>query len=101
MAAATTPCLHLLAGAAPETLEACLAHAAAGDTVFFIDAGVLQLLRAGSGGLDSPGVELLFAGTDLAAHGLAELARQAQVGVVDDAGFCTLLRAHAHCLTWT
>jgi sulfur relay protein TusB/DsrH len=101
MAAAATRCLHLLTGASREALEDCLAHAAAGDTVLFIDAGVLQLLRARSGALGSPGVELCFAEADLAAQGLVELARQAQVDVIDDAAFCALLQAHGHCLTWT
>lgn len=100
MAVAATRCLHLLAGAGPEALADCLAHAAPGDTVLFVDAGVLQLLRAGPGALGGPGLELCFAQADLAAQGLDGLARQAQIAVVDDAGFCALLRAHDHCLTW-
>jgi hypothetical protein len=44
---------------------------------------------------------MCFADADLRAHGLLELARRVQAATLDDAGFCDLLAAHPHCLTWT
>lgn len=94
-------CLHLVAGAGHEALADCLSHADPSDTVLFLDAGVLHLLRAAASSLGGPAAAVFFADADLRAHGLLETARRAQVATLDDAGFCQLLAAHEHCLTWT
>ena len=94
-------CLHLVVGAGRRALEDCLSHAGPADTVLFLDAGVLHLLRTASGSPAGAAAAVYFADADLRAHGLLELAGRLQVAVLDDAGFCELLAAHPHCLTWT
>ena len=92
-------CLHLVAGAGRDVLDACFAQLAPIDTVVFLDAGVLQLLQPSS----TPGSAtsaMFFAEADLRAHGLLEAAHDLQVGVIDDAGICALLTQCTHCLTW-
>ena len=98
---AMATCLHLVTGPDPKALELCLAHADSGDAVLFLDTGVLQLLDLGSDELAGFRAELHFAAPDLGAHALLELAGRLGVSVVDDDGFCALLAAHVHCLTWT
>lgn len=96
----TSPgCLHLVVGVGPDALNDCLAHSGAGDAVLFLDAGVQHLLHFGSGPLAGL-AEAHFSAADLQAHGLFALARRTGVSVIDDAGFCALLQAHHHCLTW-
>jgi len=92
-------CLHLVAGAGRDALEACSARLAPSDTVVFLDAGVLQLLQSSSTPASTASM-MFFAETDLRAHGLLESARDLQAGVIDDAGICALLTQCTHCLTW-
>lgn len=93
-------CLHLVAGAGQGALAECLAQTAPGDYVVFLDAGVLHLLSAAAALPTSPG-DVFFADADLRAHGLLEVARDAQAGVINDAGICGLLARCEHCLTWS
>jgi sulfur relay protein TusB/DsrH len=93
-------CLHLVVGAGEGALENCLAHADAADAVLFLDAGVLHLLQAASAWPDSSQAPVFYSATDLRAHGLFNLARHLKVDILDDDGFCELLAAHRHCLTW-
>lgn len=93
-------CLHLVAGSGRDTLEDCLRHCAAGDALLFLDSGVLHLLSAAPLAA-SGGARCHFLVADLQARGLLQPARQENASVVDDAGFCGLLAAHDHCLTWT
>jgi sulfur relay protein TusB/DsrH len=97
-------CLHLVAGAAREVLEDCVARSAPGDVLLFLDAGVLHLLQYADGSAATvlaTAAEAHYLAADLQARGLLELARRLEVGVVDDLTFCDLLAAHDHCLTWT
>jgi sulfur relay protein TusB/DsrH len=91
-------CLHLVAGAGSEALAHCLSQADLADAILFIDAGVLHLA---SGPFDDSVGSVHFSAADLQAHGLFDTARRSNVDIVDDAGFCELLAAHRHCLTWT
>jgi len=95
----TSRCLHLVAGAGRDALDDCLAQLAPGDSVVFLDAGVLHLLRS-SAALPGAASEVFYTDADLRAHGLLEAARRARAGVVDDAGVCALLAQYEHCLTW-
>lgn len=95
MTATPASCLHLVAGDGAEALADCLAHRCAGDALLFLDAGVLHLLDDREAGAGAHFLE-----ADLQAHGLLGLARRRRVRVIDDAGFCALLAAHRHCLTW-
>jgi sulfur relay protein TusB/DsrH len=90
-------CLHLIAGENAEALADCLAHSRAQDAVLFLDAGVQHLLR--DRGADAPAA-LHYLQADLQARGLLDLALRRRVRIIDDAGFCALLAAHRHCLTW-
>jgi sulfur relay protein TusB/DsrH len=94
-----TACLHLVAAAGRDVLDACLAQVSAGDHVVFLDAGVLQLLQSPAT-LATAADGVSFAATDLRAHGLLDAAREARVDVVDDAGICALLARCRHSLTW-
>lgn len=92
-------CLHLVAGAGREALEDCLGQCAPGDALLFLDAGVMHLLRSLTG-VSGDVADVHFLAADLQARGLLEPARRRRVSVVDEAGFCDLLAAHRHCLTW-
>jgi len=92
-------CLHLVAGAGRDVLDACFAQVSPGDTIVFLDAGVLQLLQSFPG-LSSAAGATFFAEADLQAHGLLEAARDLQAGIINDADICTLLAQCKHCLTW-
>jgi sulfur relay protein TusB/DsrH len=93
-------CLHLVVGAGEGALGNCLTHAGAADAILFVDAGVLHLLQAASAWPDSSQTPVFYSATDLHAHGLFSLARRLEVNILDDDGFCDLLAAHRHCLTW-
>jgi sulfur transfer complex TusBCD TusB component (DsrH family) len=54
-----------------------------------------------AGSFDDSAGSLHFSAADLQAHGLFDAARRSNVDILDDAGFCKLLAAHRHCLTWT
>lgn len=92
-------CLHLVAGAGRDVLDACLAQVSPGDKVVFLDAGVLQLLQSSTSLANAAGATF-FAEADLQAHGLLEAARDLQADVIDDGGICDLLAQCRHCLTW-
>jgi len=95
-----TGCLHLVAGDRRRTLADCLAHAGAGDALFFIDAGVFHCLRSG---FELPAAlreSAWFAEADLDARGLLAAALDSGLQVADDTVFVRLLKQHRHCLTW-
>ena len=100
MSAATDRCLHLVAGSGQACLQQALAHAAAGDSLLFIDAGVLHLLRAASEETVPAGVEMAFLAADLEAQGLRDFAERAGVRVLPDAALAGLLVEHRLCLSW-
>jgi sulfur relay protein TusB/DsrH len=93
-------CLHLLAGAGPEALDACRSQCRAGDAVLLIDAAVLQLLKPGMDKLVSTGCRLYCLTHDLEAHGLSAAIDSFPAEPVDDSRFPGLLREHDHCLSW-
>jgi len=93
-------CLHLLAGAGRQALDDCLSQAEEGDSVLFLDAGVLHLLTIPQQPSGSSAVASFYAAADLRAHGLLELARREGADIIDDAAFCQLLASHQHSLTW-
>lgn len=93
-------CLHLVVGAGQQALDDCLAQAKEGDSVLFLDAGVLQLLHKLPRQSGSSAVAAYYSAADLRAHGLLEVARREGADVVDDAGCCELLALHPHSLTW-
>ena len=96
---ASAACLHLVAAAGRDVLDACLAQVSTGDYVVFLDAGVLQLLQS-QAAFATAADAVSYAAVDLRAHGLLDAALAARVDVVDDAGICDLLARFGHCLTW-
>ena len=93
-------CLHFVVSATPSALTDGLNCRVDGDSMVFIDAGVMHLV-AESGlqiDLNSPG--LAFSREDLEARGLLRVARDRGVKILDDRGMVALLRNHEHCLTW-
>lgn len=92
--------LHLVFSAGAGALESCRKTCAAGDSVFFVDNGVRQLLLGEPGKLLPPGVAVYYSEPDLEARGLTGPARDSQVRVLGDEGFSALLIDHRHCLSW-
>ena len=95
-----TSCLHLVVGAGDSALGSCLSQAGSTDAVLFLDAGVLHLLQAAPDSPNTRQASVYYSAADLHAHGLSDLARRQNVDILDDTGFCELLAAHRHCLTW-
>jgi sulfur relay protein TusB/DsrH len=93
------PCLHLVLSARPDAWEDCSRHSQAGDTAVLADDGVMLLCdpEAVTGQSQATVVCL---GADLEARGLAGIAQQHGVGVIDDAALVQLVCAHTHCLSW-
>lgn len=93
-------CLHLVVAAGARALGDCLALSGQGDTILFLDAGVLHVMDAATASGGEPGPAFVFAAADLEAHGLLASARRAGADIVGDDEFARLLAAHRHCLTW-
>ena len=87
-------------GSSRDALERCLQLCDTGDTVLFLDAGVMHV----TGEIEPPGAgdgpAFSFSRPDLQARGLDRVARSGGAEVFEDSEFSTLLEAHALCLTW-
>lgn len=95
-----TNCLHLVVGSSTDALENCRTMLSGGDSVLFLDAGVLHLDRVQKGFFDKPVPACHFTAADLDARGLLSVARNQGASVVDDPEFPALLRDHGYCVTW-
>jgi sulfur transfer complex TusBCD TusB component (DsrH family) len=93
-------CLHLVTGGGREALRDCLSQAAPGDSLLFLDAGVLHCLRPEFRLPEALEGATWFSSADLDARGLGAVARSAGLRAASDACFAQLLRGHRHCLTW-
>lgn len=91
-------CLHLVLSHSQEALENCLVVFREGDTLLFLDAGVLHL--PGLASADGEMKEAIFMRADLQARGLQNAAVACGFRVMGDEGFAVLLAAHSHCLSW-
>ena len=91
-------CLHLVLSRQRRALENCLAVFNDGDTLLFLDAGVMHLpaLSSAAGEMQ----EAAFMAADLQARGLLDAAHACGFSVMGDEGFADLLAAHEHCLSW-
>lgn len=92
-----TTCLHLVVSDCAEALHDCLSMRSDGDTVLFIDSGVLHLYKDGQGPLEP---EFRFSGPDLEARGLLTMASQLAISILADNDVAELIRTHHLCLTW-
>jgi len=97
---ARASCLHLVAGSSREALVDCLSQAAPGDSLLFLDAGVLHCLQPEFRLPEALKDAAWFSAADLDARGLGAVARRAGLQLAADARFSQLLRQHRHCLTW-
>ena len=97
-AAKAKNCLHLVLSHQRSALENCLAVFNDGDTLLFLDAGVMHLpsLVSDAGEMQ----EAVFMAADLQARGLLDAARARNFRVMGDEGFAGLLAGHDHCLSW-
>ena len=92
-------CLHLLLSADHDAIEDCLRAADQDDTVLILADGVMALLHTPLTRFPD-GCGVLFSAPDLEARGLAAVAAERDIGVVEDVGITTLLADHRHCLSW-
>jgi sulfur relay protein TusB/DsrH len=91
-------CLHVVMSASLDTMQACVQHAVAGDSILLIDTAVSRLLDQ-SWIRDLPtGINVLAAEADVRARGLTGLALPGQL--LSDQGWAELVASHAHCLSW-
>lgn len=93
-------CLHLVVKSSAETLERCRSQFDDGDSVLFLDDGVMLIPDFPVASFQLPEKACLFSVADLDARGLAEFARDVGAQVVDDQQAVALLFSHDFCLTW-
>lgn len=91
-------CLHLVLGHGRRALENCLSVFSDGDTLLFLDAGVLHLpaLAADAEAMQ----EAAWMTADLQARGLLDAAGACGFTMIGDEEFADLLDGHRHCLSW-
>lgn len=97
---ASVGALHLLQHESRDALADLRAFCAAGDAVVLLCAGVLAMAREGFFDQLPPGVRVLAHAGDVAAQGLASLAGEQKVELIDDGALVRLVAAYPHCLTW-
>jgi sulfur relay protein TusB/DsrH len=93
-------CLHLVARPGEEILSLCVSQFRDGDSVLFIDSGVMALAGPQATASGFPPDRVLFAEADVAARGLMGLARKEKLRLLPDERFADLLFRHEFCLTW-
>lgn len=91
-------CLHLVLSHQQRALENCLSVFIDGDTLLFLDAGVLHLPALAVDAAET--LEAIFMAADLQARGLLDAADACGLSVINDEDFADLLARHDHCLSW-
>jgi len=81
-------------------MDNCLAQADEGDTVLFLDDGVMHLVNDISRPFRPPFTEYGFSAVDLEARGLSGLAQATGAASLTDSKIAGLIQAHDFCLTW-
>ncbi|MBT8048658.1 MAG: hypothetical protein HKN57_02540 [Xanthomonadales bacterium] len=94
------PCLHLVVTSSTDALGQCRAQFNAGDSVLFLDDGVMHITDDDSADSRTVFDSAFFSAEDLAARGLARLAAVPGIRTISDPEFDGLLARHAFCLTW-
>lgn len=92
-------CLHLVVRSSVEALANCRTQLEEGDTVLFLDDGVMHILAEGRDALDAPFQESYFSAADLLARGVLPLLSDTSKAL-PDTEIAGLLLAHDFCLTW-
>ena len=93
-------CLHLVVKSSSDALQHCYSQFDAGDTVLFLDDGVMQAAINADRVFKPIFRNSFFSATDLAARGLRKLADEKGLRVLNDPEFLELLQKHDFCLTW-
>jgi len=94
-------CLHLIVSTGESAMSDCLQQCCEGDSIVFLDVGVLHLLGSLEQSALPDNVNVCFSLEDLQARGLLETANRQGVQVKDARAVASLLLEHEHCLTWT
>jgi sulfur relay protein TusB/DsrH len=102
MQAETHPesCLHLVVKSTPAALDRCRSQFETGDSVLFLDDGVMHALEASGESFGLPLKACFFARVDLQARGLLVLALENGANPLTDQEAAELMLAHELCLTW-
>lgn len=83
-----------------ETLNDCLEQCGPEDSILFLDAAVVRVLKLeAEDGVTAP-CPAYYLAADLRARGLLDAAVARKALLADDAEFLRLLRQHQHCLSW-
>jgi sulfur relay protein TusB/DsrH len=93
-------CLHLVARPGEEILAVCASQFRHGDSVLFVDSGVMALAGPQLAATGLPTDHVFFAEVDVAARGLLDPARKEGMQLLPDGQFADLLSRHEFCLTW-
>lgn len=92
-------CLHLVVRSSFSALANCRSHVAEGDSVLFLDDGVMHAI-VGSDDISKTSLdECYFSSADLQARGLETIVSDSD-SLLSDQEIATLILAHDFCLTW-
>jgi len=92
-------CLHLVVRSSFEALDICLSQIEPGDSVLFLDDGVMHAVAGGKVSAGSPSTERCFSSADVQARGLQKMLKDSD-SVLSDLEIASLIMAHDYCLTW-
>ncbi|HET6565311.1 MAG TPA: DsrH/TusB family sulfur metabolism protein [Xanthomonadales bacterium] len=93
-------CLHLLLSHATDTLNACLQHAQAGDSVILLNTAVLLLMDPAFRDKLPENIHAYVLDADVQAHGLTGIQPSTGTELVNDDDWVGLVMSHVHCLSW-
>lgn len=93
-------CLHLVVKSSKDALERCLSQFETGDSVMFLDDGVMHIAGNHGAAFEPLFKNGCFSAADLEARGLGTFADESGIRVIQDLDFLDLLRNHPLCLTW-
>ena len=93
-------CLHLVVHPGAAVSALCASQFREGDSVLFLDNGVMALAGPQPAAAGFPFDHMLFAEADVAARGLLDQARRDGLLLLPDRQFADLLSRHSFCLTW-
>ncbi len=92
-------CLHLVVRSSFEALDNCLSQIEPGDSVLFLDDGVMHAVADGKDSSESRLPERYFSSADVQARGLQKMLNDSD-SVLSDLEIASLIMAHDYCLTW-
>lgn len=93
-------CLHLLFSHDTDTVQACLTHCRAGDSVVLLSTAVVLLLDKAWNKSIVTGVSIHALQADMLAQGMSELADNSEYQLIGDPDWAGLVMRYPHCLSW-